>query len=145
MSLLFSPTQIGAITLKNRIVVSPMCQYSAVDGVANHWHLVHLGQYAIGGAGLIMQEATAVTPEGRISPDDLGLWDDHQAASLQPIVDFVHQQGAAIGIQLAHAGRKASTASPWKGHGYLRIDEGGWEAVALHPYLLIIWMISLKK
>src|SRR5690606_8435374 len=109
MSALFSPLQICDLTLRNRIVVSPMCQYSAVDGAANDWHLVHLGSFARGGAGLVIAEATAVLPEGRISPDDLGLWNEEQVAPLKRIVDFMHSQGAAAGIQLAHAGRKAST------------------------------------
>ncbi len=115
---------------KNRIVVSPMCQYSAQDGYANDWHLVHLGSRAVGGAGLIIQEATAVSPEGRITADDLGLWKDEQIDKLKSIVSFVHNQGSMIGIQLAHAGRKASHVSPWKGGKQLTVQDGGWQAVA---------------
>lgn len=107
-----------------------MCQYSAQDGFANDWHLVHLGSRAVGGAGLIIQEATAISPEGRITPDDLGLWKDEQMEKLKSIVSFVHTQGSLVGIQLAHAGRKASHASPWKGGRQLNLQEGGWEAVA---------------
>lgn len=107
-----------------------MCQYSAVDGLANDWHLVHLGSRAVGGAGLIIQEATAVSPEGRITPDDLGLWKEEQTEKLKNIVSFVHAQDSLIGIQLAHAGRKASHSSPWKGAKQLNIQEGGWQTVA---------------
>jgi 2,4-dienoyl-CoA reductase-like NADH-dependent reductase (Old Yellow Enzyme family) len=109
---LFSPLQIGSLTLSNRIVVSPMCEYSSEDGFANDWHLVHLGSRAVGGAGLVFTEATAVTPEGRISPQDLGLWKDEHIAPLARITAFLHSQGAHAGIQLAHAGRKASTFRP---------------------------------
>lgn len=130
MSHLFSSMNLGDIRFKNRIVVSPMCQYSGLDGYANDWHLVHLGQYAIGGAGLVIQEATAVSPEGRISPEDLGLWEDGHQEKLAQIVQFAHQQGAKIGIQLAHAGRKASTSSPWNGHRFLNVDDGGWSTYA---------------
>lgn len=130
MSKLFSPLTIKNITLKNRIVVSPMCQYSSVDGYANDWHLVHLGSRAVGGAGLVFTEATAVTPEGRISPEDLGIWTDDHIPGLQHIVNFLHQQGSIAGIQLAHAGRKASTAPPWKGMHKLLPSEGGWQTVA---------------
>lgn len=130
MSLLFSPLSIKGLVLKNRIVVSPMCQYSAEDGFANDWHLVHLGSRAVGGAALVIAEATAVSPEGRISPDDQGLWKDEHIAKLKQITDFIHQQHAYAGIQLAHAGRKASTAAPWKGNHQIRIAEGGWQTVA---------------
>lgn len=130
MSTLFSPLQIRDVVFRNRFVVSPMCQYSAVDGVANDWHLVHLGSFARGGAGLVIVEATAVLPEGRISPDDLGLWNDTQVAPLKRVVDFVHSQGAAAGIQLAHAGRKASTYALWKGKGEVPLEDGGWQMVA---------------
>ncbi len=130
MSALFSPLQIRDVTLRNRFVVSPMCQYSSVDGVATDWHLVHLGSFARGGAGLVVVEATAVLPEGRISPDDMGLWNEEQVAPLKRIVDFMHSQGAAAGIQLAHAGRKASTYALWKGRGQVPLDEGGWQTVA---------------
>ena len=130
MSALFEPLSLRSLTLSNRVAVSPMCQYSAVDGLAQPWHLVHLGSFATGGAGLILTEATAVTPEGRISPDDLGLWSDAHADALAPIVDFVHSQGTALGIQLAHAGRKASTTAPWKGHDSVPASEGGWPTIA---------------
>src|SRR5881398_3561100 len=112
--MLLDPLQIRSLRLKNRIVISPMCEYSSVDGFANDWHLVHLGSRAVGGAGLIIQEATAVSPEGRISPDDMGIWKDEHIEKLAQIVRFIHSHGAVAGIQLAHAGRKASVASPWK-------------------------------
>jgi 2,4-dienoyl-CoA reductase-like NADH-dependent reductase (Old Yellow Enzyme family) len=130
MSKLFSPLTIKSITFKNRLVVSPMCQYSADDGFANDWHLVHLGSRAVGGAGLIIQEATAVSPEGRISPGDLGLWKDEHISELKKIGSFIHQQGSLFGVQLAHAGRKASHALPWKGGKLLSKEEGGWQNVA---------------
>jgi 2,4-dienoyl-CoA reductase-like NADH-dependent reductase (Old Yellow Enzyme family) len=106
-----------------------MCQYSSLDGHPTPWHLVHLGAFARGGAGLVLAEATAVTPDGRISPADAGLWTDAQAADYEPLVTFVHDQGAAIGVQLAHAGRKASTAVPWQGRGYVPLADGGWPTV----------------
>ena len=130
MSLLFTPLTLRGITFRNRISISPMCQYSAVDGVANHWHLVHLGSRALGGAGLIMQEATSVSPEGRISPADLGLYNDIQKEALKPIVEFVKNHGATPGIQLAHAGRKAGCAVSWEGGGQLAPEMGGWQTVA---------------
>ena len=130
MALLFEPIKIRDITLKNRIVVSPMCQYSSVDGFANDWHLVHLGTRAVGGAALVFTEATAVAPEGRISPDDLGIWKDEHIAFLKKITTFIKEQGAVPGIQLAHAGRKASHLSPWKGRVALTEKEGGWQTVA---------------
>jgi 2,4-dienoyl-CoA reductase-like NADH-dependent reductase (Old Yellow Enzyme family) len=130
MSKLFSPLIIKDITFRNRIAISPMCQYSATDGFANDWHLVHLGSRAIGGASLIIQEATAVSPEGRISPGDLGLYKDEHIEKLQNITSFIHQHGAVAGIQLAHAGRKASCAIPWKGVRQLKENEGGWATVA---------------
>jgi 2,4-dienoyl-CoA reductase-like NADH-dependent reductase (Old Yellow Enzyme family) len=130
MSILFSPLKIKDITLKNRIAVSPMCQYSAVDGFANDFHLVHLGSRAIGGSGLIIQEATAVSPEGRITPGDLGLWDDRHVEKLTGIVKFIHEHGSVAGIQLAHAGRKASCAKPWDGGKQISQNEGGWRTVA---------------
>lgn len=130
MSLTFSPLSLNGITLRNRIIVSPMCQYSAVDGFANDWHLVHLGSRAVGGAALIIQEATAVSPEGRISPDDLGLWQDEHKEKLQQITTFIKAQGAYAGIQLAHAGRKASTSAPWKGNAQIAVQDGGWQTVA---------------
>lgn len=127
---LFSPFKIRSIELKNRIAVSPMCMYSSENGFSNNWHLVHLGTRAVGGAGLIITEATAVSPEGRISPDDLGIWKDEHVNGLSEIVHFLKEQGSTPGIQLAHAGRKASTASPWKGRKLLREGEGGWATVA---------------
>lgn len=130
MALLFSPLKIKSLTLKNRIVVSPMCQYSASEGFANNWHLVHLGSRAVGGAGLIIMEATAVSPEGRISVGDLGIWDDAHIPKLTEITDFITQNGALAGIQLAHAGRKASFDIPWKNPNQLQINEGGWDTVA---------------
>jgi 2,4-dienoyl-CoA reductase-like NADH-dependent reductase (Old Yellow Enzyme family) len=127
MPALFEPLTLRGLTLKNRIVVSPMCQYSAVDGFANDWHLVHLGSRAVGGAGLLILEATAVSPEGRITPDDLGIWEDEHVDFLKRINSFIEAQGSVPGVQLAHAGRKASTYAPWKGHG--AVAEGGWEVV----------------
>jgi 2,4-dienoyl-CoA reductase-like NADH-dependent reductase (Old Yellow Enzyme family) len=133
MSQLFTPIRLRDLDIRNRVWVSPMCQYSAVDGVPNAWHLVHLGSFARGGAGLVFCEASAVLPEGRISPQDTGIWDDRQQAEWASIVDFVHGQGARAGIQLAHAGRKASTVAPWKGRGPVPDDEGGWQPVAPSP------------
>src|SRR5690348_13361123 len=127
MSQLFTPIDLRGLTVRNRVWVSPMCQYSAVDGVPNDWHLVHLGSLARGGAGLVFTEATAVTPEGRISPADTGIWDDEQQQAWARIVDFVHSQGAVAGIQLAHAGRKASSQVPWEGRGGVPDEAGGWE------------------
>lgn len=129
-SKLFSPLRIKDITLKNRIAISPMCQYSSVDGFANDWHLVHYGSRAVGGAALIIQEATAVSPEGRISPGDLGLYSNEHIEKLQQITSFIYQQGCVSGIQLAHAGRKASCAIPSKGGKQLKHEEGGWQTVA---------------
>src|SRR6476646_68995 len=120
---LFEPLTLRGLTLANRILVSPMCQYSSVDGFANDWHFVHLGSRAAGGAGLVFQEATAVSPGGRISPDDMGLWKDEQIEPLRRITSFIKKQGSSPGIQLAHAGRKASVASPWKGGKFLRPAE----------------------
>jgi 2,4-dienoyl-CoA reductase-like NADH-dependent reductase (Old Yellow Enzyme family) len=130
MALLFEPIRIRDIILKNRIVVSPMCQYSSVDGFANDWHLVHLGTRAIGGAGLVFTEATAVSPEGRITPDDLGIWKDEHIDFLKRITEFIKKNGSVPGIQLAHAGRKASHISPWKGRNPLKEIEGGWQPLA---------------
>ncbi|WP_243287815.1 NADH:flavin oxidoreductase/NADH oxidase [Geothrix terrae] len=130
MTRLFQPLTLRGITLPNRIAVSPMCQYQATDGLANDWHLVHLGGLAQGGAGLVITEATAVVPEGRISPDDLGLWNKDQAEALARIARFITSQGAVPGIQLAHAGRKASNPAPWKGSGSLTASAGGWTPVA---------------
>lgn len=130
MRKLFSPLTLRGITFANRVWVSPMCQYSAVDGVATNWHDVHIGAFASGGTGLIMMEATGVSPEGRISTQCLGLWNDKQAERLKPIVEFAHQMDTKIGIQLAHAGRKGSCLPPWSDHPMARVDEGGWECVA---------------
>ncbi|WP_369752842.1 NADH:flavin oxidoreductase/NADH oxidase [Flavobacterium sp. WC2409] len=129
-SKLFSPLLIKNITLKNRIAISPMCQYSAIDGFANDWHLVHLGSRASGGAGLVIQEATAVSPEGRISPGDLGIWNDEQIEKYIQINQFIESQNAVSGIQLAHAGRKASVSAPWEGNKKLDATQGGWQTVA---------------
>lgn len=129
MSELFSPLELRETTLPNRVMVSPMCQYSAPEGRATDWHLVHLGSRAVGGAGVVLTEATAVSPEGRITPDDLGIWTDEQADALARVADFVAEQGSVPGIQLAHAGRKASTASPWDGGNPLSPDGDGWTAV----------------
>ncbi|HEX5128069.1 MAG TPA: NADH:flavin oxidoreductase/NADH oxidase [Rhodocyclaceae bacterium] len=130
MSHLFAPYSLRGITLRNRIAVSPMCMYSCDDGFANDWHMVHLGSRAVGGAGLVICEATAVSAIGRISPEDLGLWKDEQIAPLARIVNFINEQGAAAGIQLAHAGRKGSTWRPGEGHGAVPIAQGGWQPEA---------------
>jgi len=130
MSLLFQPLQIRNIILKNRIVVSPMCQYSSIDGFATDWHLVHLGSRAIGGAALIITEATAVSPEGRISLQDLGIWKDDHIDFLKRIATFIDSHGAVPGMQLAHAGRKASHHVPWKGNKSLTVEEGAWQTFA---------------
>ena len=126
---LFSPLKLRGITLKNRIAVSPMCQYSSIDGFANDWHLVHLGSRAIGGAALVFTEAAAVVPEGRISPGDLGIWKDAHVDTLARITTFLRTHGSVPGIQLAHAGRKASTEVPWKGGKPLGVAEGGWSPI----------------
>jgi len=130
MSKLFSRFKLRGLEFKNRIFVSPMCQYSAQDGMADTWHLVHLGSRAVGGAGLVMVEAAAVAPEGRISPYDLGLWSEHHTEALAPIARFIREQGAAPAIQLAHAGRKASTDAPWLSRSSLGPENGGWQVVA---------------
>lgn len=130
MSILFSPLTLRSITFRNRIFVSPMCQYSSHDGLPTDWHLVHLGSRAVGGAGLVMVEATAVSPEGRISPDDSGIWSDGHAAAFAPITRFIREQGAVPGIQLAHAGRKGSCSLPWLGGGPLGMDACGWQPLA---------------
>ncbi|WP_299290470.1 NADPH dehydrogenase NamA [uncultured Mucilaginibacter sp.] len=131
MAALFKPLKIKSIELKNRIVISPMCEYSSVDGFANDWHFVHLGSRAVGGAGLIITEATAVSPEGRITPDDLGIWKDEHLTELKKIVGFIHQNGSVAGVQLAHAGRKASHQAPWKGGMLIPSNEPeGWQTVA---------------
>lgn len=130
MSKLFSPLTIKDISFKNRIVVSPMCQYSSTDGFATDWHLVHLGSRAVGGAALVIQEATSVSPEGRISYGDLGIWKDEHIKKLQQIISFVHGQGAVMGIQLAHAGRKASCEVPWLGGKQIQSGKNSWQTVA---------------
>lgn len=127
---LFSPLTIRGLTIRNRIGVSPMCQYSSVYGAASDWHLVHLGSRAVGGAGLVMVEATAVQAHGRISPQDMGIWDDKHIDQLVRIADFVNEHGAVSGIQLAHAGRKASTRRPWEGGKPILPGEGSWRPVA---------------
>lgn len=126
---LFSPLALRSLTLRNRIGVSPMCQYSSVDGFADDWHLVHLGQFAVGGAALVITEATAVVPEGRISLQDLGLWKDEHVEVLARIGRFVRAHGAVWGSQLAHAGRKASTVRPWDGGGPMAPTSGGWAPI----------------
>lgn len=127
---LFCPLKLREIELKNRIAVSPMCQYSSKDGFANEWHLVHLGSRAVGGASLILTEATAVSPEGRITIDDLGIWKDEHIGYLKIITDFILKQNSVPGIQLAHAGRKSNRTSQWKGDRALAPSEGGWDTVA---------------
>lgn len=126
---LFEPLPIRSITLKHRIVVSPMCQYSSEDGFASDWHLVQLGRFAVGGAALVFTEANAVTADGRISPADLGIWKDEHIEPLARVVRFIKQQGSLAGTQLAHAGRKASTAEPWKGGHAVAVSDGGWRPV----------------
>jgi 2,4-dienoyl-CoA reductase-like NADH-dependent reductase (Old Yellow Enzyme family) len=130
MASLYDPLVLRGLSLKNRIVVSPMCQYSSEDGFANDWHLVHLGTRAVGGASLVFTEAAGVSREGRISPQDLGLYRDEHIDMLARIVAFVQAQGARAGIQLAHAGRKASTARPWEGGREVPVEQGGWVPVA---------------
>jgi 2,4-dienoyl-CoA reductase-like NADH-dependent reductase (Old Yellow Enzyme family) len=129
MTQLFDPLAIRDVTLANRVFVSPMCQYSSTDGYASDWHFVHLGSRAVGGAGLVLTEATAVLPEGRISPQDLGIWMDDHIEPLARVVRFIHEQGSVAGMQLAHAGRKASTYAPSAGHGTVPESEGGWKNV----------------
>jgi 2,4-dienoyl-CoA reductase-like NADH-dependent reductase (Old Yellow Enzyme family) len=126
---LFDPVAIRDITFANRVFVSPMCQYSSTDGYVSDWHFVHLGSRAVGGAGLVLAEATAVLPEGRISPQDLGIWTDAHIEPLARVVRFIHEQGSVAGMQLAHAGRKASTYAPWAGHGTVPESKGGWKDV----------------
>ncbi|MFC6614603.1 NADH:flavin oxidoreductase/NADH oxidase [Halopenitus salinus] len=130
MATLFSPMTIRDTEIRNRVMMSPMCQYSAENGFADDWHRVHLGSRAVGGAGVVMVEATAVEPRGRISPGDLGIWSDEHADALTPIAEFVRSQGATPAIQLAHAGRKASTSRPWEGREPLFPDGDGWETIA---------------
>src|SRR4051812_42686361 len=126
---LFSPLQLRDMHFRNRIGVSPMCQYSSTDGFANDWHLVHLGARAVGGAAMVMTEATAVVPEGRISPQDLGLWKDEQIEMLARIFRFIEAQGAVPAMQLAHAGRKASTPPPWEDGHSVSVEDGGWRPI----------------
>jgi 2,4-dienoyl-CoA reductase-like NADH-dependent reductase (Old Yellow Enzyme family) len=126
---LFDPLTIRDLSLANRVVVSPMCEYSSTDGFVNDWHFVHLGSRAVGGAGLVLTEATAVLPEGRISPQDLGIWSDKHVEPLARVVRFIHEQGSVAGMQLAHAGRKASTYRPWEGNSAVPESEGGWKKV----------------
>jgi 2,4-dienoyl-CoA reductase-like NADH-dependent reductase (Old Yellow Enzyme family) len=139
MSTLFSPLILRGTSFRNRAWVSPMCQYSSVDGRPTDWHLVHLGSFARGGAGLVMTEATAVTAAGRISPFDAGIWTDEQADDYERIVGFIRGQGAVPGIQLAHAGRKASTRVPWEGRGYIPPAAGGWRTVGASPLGYADW------
>lgn len=130
MSKLFEKFKLRELTFRNRIWVSPMCQYSSRDGMPTDWHLVHLGSRAVGGAGLVVMEATAVSPEGRISPSDAGIWSDAHAEDYKKITKFIKSQGAIAGIQIAHAGRKASTAEPWNGGKEVKEENGGWQTVA---------------
>src|SRR6202049_57199 len=129
MASLFQEFRLKDVVLRNRIAVSPMCQYSSDNGFPSDWHFVHLGSRAVGGAGLVLTEATAVVPEGRISPQDLGIWKDEHIEPLARVVACIHEQGSVAGMQLAHAGRKASTYSPWVGHGMVPESEGGWKNV----------------
>ncbi len=129
MPSLFDSIHIRELTLRNRIIVSPMCQYSSANGYPNDWHFVHLGSRAVGGATLVFTEATAIQPEARISPQDLGIWSDKHIEPLKRIVRFIHEQGSHVGMQLAHAGRKASTYRPWEGRGAIPEAEGGWSEV----------------
>ena len=131
--MLFEPLTLRDVSLRNRIAVSPMCQYSCEDGFATDWHFVHLGSRAVGGAGLVMTEATAVEARGRISPQDLGIWRDEHVPALARIARFIEEQGAVPGMQLAHAGRKASTIRPWAGEGPVGEAEGGWKVVGPSP------------
>ncbi len=133
MSHLFDPFVLRSVTFKNRVFVSPMCQYSAEDGLPTQWHHVHLGSRAVGGAALIIAEATAVCPEGRITPRDTGMWSDRQVEAFKPITHFIAQQDCVPGIQLAHAGRKASTDAPWRGGGAVAPAQGGWQPQAPSP------------
>ncbi len=129
MSLLFSPLTLRGVTIPNRVLVSPMCQYSAEDGLPDAWHLVHLGSRAVGGAGLVLTEATSVTPEGRITPWDTGLWSPAHVEAWKPVTAFIRGQGSVPGIQLAHAGRKAACDKPWRGGAPLARDAGGWKTL----------------
>jgi 2,4-dienoyl-CoA reductase-like NADH-dependent reductase (Old Yellow Enzyme family) len=133
MAQLFQKLTLRGVTLRNRVGVSPMCQYSSSDGFANDWHLIHLGSRAVGGAGLVMLEATAVEARGRISPHDLGLWKDEQIEPLLRVVKNIHAHGAVAGLQLAHAGRKASTSRPWEGGRPIGLEAGGWQPIGPSP------------
>ncbi len=133
MSKLFSEVKVGGVTFKNRVWVSPMCQYSAVNGLIQDWHAVHYGAFITGGAGLVMVEAAAVHPDGRITEHDAGIWTDQQAQVLAEIPRFAHRFGTKAGIQIAHAGRKASTDTPWSGRGMVTVEAGGWQSVAPSP------------
>jgi len=133
MTRLFSELNLKGTTFKNRIFVSPMCQYSSEEGMPTDWHLIHLGSRAVGGAALVMAEATAVSPEGRISPWDSGIWTNQHAQAFLRVTSFIKTQGALPGIQLAHAGRKASTDKPWRGEKFLGRNEGGWQPLAPSP------------
>jgi len=133
MSKLFTPFKLRGLEFRNRVFVSPMCQYSSPGGIPTDWHFVHLGSRAVGGAGLVMTEATAISPEGRISPDDAGIWSDAHTVAWRRIAHFVGEQGARPGMQLAHAGRKASTHSPWTGSGPVSASAGGWQPMGPSP------------
>ena len=130
MPSIFDEIQIRDLLIPNRIWLSPMCQYSAVDGMPNNWHLIHLGKYAMGKVGLVMTEASGISAGARSTLRDTGIWNDEQVAAWKPIVDFVHEQGSKIGIQLWHAGQKGSTTAPWQGQDYVSPEQGGWQAVA---------------
>ncbi len=130
MAKVFEKLTLRSVEFRNRIWVSPMCQYSSVDGMPADWHLAHYGSRAVGGTGLVMVEATAVSPEGRITPGDLGLWSEAHTTAFKRIAQFIKSQGAVAGIQLAHAGRKASSAKPWDGGKYLSVEKGGWQNIA---------------
>ncbi|TAM75496.1 NADH:flavin oxidoreductase/NADH oxidase [bacterium] len=150
MSALFAPWTQRGVTARNRIVVSPMCEYSTPDGLALPWHLVHLGSRAVGGAGIVFTEAAAVTPEGRISADDLGMWSDAHRDALAPIAAFIREEGAVPGIQLAHAGRKGSTDAPWRGGGHIEPEHRGWQVIApssvpYHPGWPLPHALSLEE
>ncbi len=142
---LFDSLRIKDVTLRNRVGVSPMCQYSSEDGMANDWHLVHLGSRAVGGAALVIAEATAVEPRGRISPNDAGLWSDRHIEPLVRITRFIQEHGGIAGIQLAHAGRKGSAARPWEGDHSLTDEEGGWETIAPSPLAFGLKLVRAPK
>jgi 2,4-dienoyl-CoA reductase-like NADH-dependent reductase (Old Yellow Enzyme family) len=145
MTHLFDPLAIRDVTFANRVFVSPMCQYSSTDGYANDWHFVHLGSRAVGGAGLVLTEATSVLPEGRISPQDLGIWMDDHIEPLARMVRFIHDQGSVAGMQLAHAGRKASTYRPWEGHGTVPESKQGWKNVVAPSVLAFADQYSMPQ